>query len=240
MLFEGLNTVSTLLFNHRNKIPDTEVRTVSFGNINDYDGVEAIYTSPIDGARLSITVGATNPVNPKKLETVGVNSSDQATWHAHRAFQKIVFNYETLRFSATSEANLLRRSNRIAVTDDTQGGLYSGTVDDVNGVAITLSQIVPDDVDTTWVIFLQLFDGTVIAEQILTIADNIVTIGVDLELSLSFVETNYAIATYTLVEQSTQDVGTAFIVTETDTSDNQRVGVNAINYDSRYYDFDGV
>jgi hypothetical protein len=48
--FEKATEDSTLLFNHRNKLPGSEIRTVRFGNLNNYDGVSLSYVSPEDDA----------------------------------------------------------------------------------------------------------------------------------------------------------------------------------------------
>jgi hypothetical protein len=46
--FEKLTANSTILFNHRNKIPNSETRTVTFGFNGDIDGIDFTYTEPND------------------------------------------------------------------------------------------------------------------------------------------------------------------------------------------------
>lgn len=46
--FEQQTVNSTILFNHRNKVPNSETRTVTFGTTNDIDGINLTYTEPND------------------------------------------------------------------------------------------------------------------------------------------------------------------------------------------------
>lgn len=46
--FEKLTANSTILFNHRNKVPNSETRTVTFGFNGDIDGLDFTYNEPND------------------------------------------------------------------------------------------------------------------------------------------------------------------------------------------------
>lgn len=46
--FEKQTVNSTILFNHRNKVPNSETRTVTFGTPNDLDGISLTYIEPND------------------------------------------------------------------------------------------------------------------------------------------------------------------------------------------------
>ena len=42
-----------MLFNHRNKVPQSEKRTYTFGIQKDYDGIKLEYTDPDDDERVN-------------------------------------------------------------------------------------------------------------------------------------------------------------------------------------------
>lgn len=239
MISELPTSSSLYLFNHRNTIPKSSKRIITFGPLNDFDGVEVEYTDPLDGARLNVTVG-TNSVNPKKLKSIGISNLNQATWLAWRLYQKILYQYETIDFTATDEGNLLRRSNRIAVADNTRGLTYSGEIVSAVGGVLTLSNKVPSGVDTSWVILVQLIDGTVSINSVLSVGDYVVNITENISSQISVDENAYARATYTLIEETKQDYTLPFIVVEAIPNNDQSVKVQAINYDERYYTYDGV
>jgi hypothetical protein len=173
--FEEQTDISTILFNHRNKVPGSETRTVSFGLTNDYDGIELDYIDPNapNYPELETTVTLYYPpldgdptqpgaaTNPRKIKTVGVRNNVQATIMGWRMYQKMLYQNTACEFRATSEASLVINTQRILVADNTRPDTQDGQVLAQVGLQLTLSQPVLFIAGQDAVIFLQHYDGTV-------------------------------------------------------------------------------
>lgn len=153
---------STLLFNHRNKLPGTESRTIRFGNFQDHDGVELEYVDPADDAIVTFHIPESmSALNPKKIELIGIRSRIQAYFHAWRAWNKIRYQAIETEFEATQEADLLVIQDRILVADNTRPETQDGEVVAQEGLMLQLSQPITFKDGVNYTIFLQLPDGTV-------------------------------------------------------------------------------
>lgn len=125
--FEKENPNSALLFNHRNKKPGSETRTEKYVIDNEYDGIEAKWRDANDNwIEATLKIPSDQILNPKKLDLVGVTNKEQAHLLAHRAWNKIQHQRETIVFTAYGEADLVTLNDRIAVTDDTIPDLVKG------------------------------------------------------------------------------------------------------------------
>lgn len=234
--FEKRTTDSTLLFNHRNKVPGTEKRTVTFGFLNDNDGIEYTYVDPKDDSIISIFLPQAFPAtNSKKVESVGVRSHLQAYFHAWRIWNKIQFQTMQIEFDATQEADLLINNDRVLVADNTRAHIQDGEVLAVNGSEITLSQVVDLTVYGAYNIFLQLYDGT--TQSIVVTAGsapNKVVLATAPLLDLVVADNTFARTTYLIVGDEEKQQ-TAFLLTEKSANAGLTSTVTCTNYDNRYY-----
>lgn len=238
--FEKLTEDSLLLFNHRNKSPGSETRTVSFGRSGGYDGVAYEYVDPEDDALVTLYVpqGDDTAVKPKRIESLGVRTANQAHLHAWRAWNKIKYQNTTTEFEATQEAELILPTERVLVADNTRADTWDGEIEDQDGLSIRLSQpfVPPGALDHS--IFLQLPDGTVQAIEIAAVSNpNVLTLAEAPAVALSLDRANFARATY-MIQSPSPSRTSAFLVTEKDPQGNFSVVIRAINYDARYYDND--
>jgi hypothetical protein len=233
--FEKETEDSVLLFNHRNKLPGSEKRSIQFGNQGDNDGVELEYVDPDDDAVLTIYLPDDQSRNPRKVETIGLRNKIQAYWQAWRTWQKIQHQNIATEFDATQEADLLVLNDRVLVADNTRPNTQDGEVVSQNGLELTLSQPAVFEVGPTYTIFLQHTDATTEALAVTAGSDEYhVILGAAPKAPLSLDPSAYAKATYQIVDDAdTREQ--AFLVTEKDTSDNFTSRVTAINYDSEYY-----
>jgi hypothetical protein len=157
---------STILVNHRNRIPGSEQRTIRFGTEADYDGILLDYTDidilrPNDDAVRTYSVPPLeSALNPLVLSIPGIRTKRHAAWHAWRAYNKLLFQKETITFQVTEEAALLTLNDRIRIADGTRAETQDGEVLEVNSLTLRLSQ--PVDISSgDHTIFLQHTDGTV-------------------------------------------------------------------------------
>lgn len=237
--FEKENNNSTILFNHRNKIPGTETRTVSFGNSNDNDGIEYNYIDKSDDSLVSIYVPEDkSATNPNVVESIGVRNYLQAYFHAKRLFNKIKYKNQAIEFEATQESNICVINDRILVSDGTRAGSFEGEVIEQNLLELTLSQNLNLLDGVSYTMFLQYKDGSVESIPISkTSYQNKVLLAHAPAMDLVLDYNSFARTTF-LVTSNIDNRKTAFILTEKSPKGIMTSELKAINYDARYYQND--
>ncbi|MFA5407436.1 MAG: host specificity factor TipJ family phage tail protein [Bacilli bacterium] len=247
--FEKQRADSMLLFNHRNKLPGSENRTITFGAVTQNDGIELSYVEPyapnaqnVDSQYTLYFPEDQSAVAPKKIDAAGVRNRVQAWMLGWRLYQKLLYQNEVTQFDATSEAALCIIGDRILVADNTRSGVQDGEVLAQNGLELTLSQ--PVDIGAelspapSYSIFLQLYDGSVESIPISAgSTDRKVILSEAPSLPLVLDEAKYARTTYMIVSEAEEDRA-AFLVQEKDAKKGGIYGIKAVNYDDRYYAHD--
>lgn len=167
--FERQQSNGVLLFNHRNKVPGSETRTVNFGLNSDYDGIELDYIDPAapNYPQVETTVTLHFPpdqsaTNAKKITSVGVRNNVQAQLLGWRYYNKLMYNNTAVEFKSTAEAALIINTQRMLVADNTRPDTQDGEVLAQVGLTLTLSQPVNFSPGSDYVIFLQQYDGTLV------------------------------------------------------------------------------
>lgn len=236
MRFEADQLNSVLLFNHRNKVPNSETRSKTFTSREGfygegYDGIDVEYTSPDDDARINyVASDDLNPTNTMKIKTSGIRTHEQAKTRAWREWNKLKFRNISVEFEALDESNLLARMDRILVADNTLIKTTDGEVEAVDGLILELSQPIEQAGDYS--IYLQLPDATV---------DTIPCSYVD-EYRVQLIRmplVNLAIgrAFYKLI-LNTSPEPLPFLMTELKPQSKMTNMLTCVNYDSRYYQND--
>lgn len=205
--FEKKTQNSTLLFNHRNKIPDSESRTVSFGTLNDNDGIEYTYIDPNAPNYPNVDTQVTlyfpqnqSAINPKKITVDGVRNFTQATLNGWRLYQKLLYQNTSTEFEATQEAGLAVLHDRILVADNTRSDTQDGEIVDVNGLIVTTSQDLVFKAGVTYTAFIQLYDETIQAIPVTAgTSPNRMILSTAPSLPLVYDKTMFARTTYILV-----------------------------------------
>lgn len=237
--FEKETEDSTLLFNHRNKLPQSESRTVRFGNQDQFDGVSFQYVDPLDDALVTYYIPEDrSAVNPKEVESVGIRSGVQAYFQAWRTWNKIRYQNTLVEFDATQEADLLALNDRILVADNTRVETQDGEIDSQSGLELTLSVNVQLSTSFNYTIFLQYSDGSTEGIAVQRGNDvNKVVLTSPPRLPLSTNDDFYAKTTFILVPNQNNGQN-AFLVAEKSPLGNMTSKVTAVNYDDRYYNND--
>lgn len=239
LFFERPQPDSVLLFNHRNKVPDSETRSFNFGTVEDHDGVEMLYTDPADDALVTLYVpqGDATAVNPFKMEGRGVRGFEQAYIHAWRQWNRLRYRFLTEVFEGLQEADMLVRFNRILSVDTTRAQVMDGDVLSQTGLEIRLSQPAVLDPLETYTCFLQLSSGVVEAISVEQGSDEHRVVLSDPPSEPLVTGEGLAYRTgYVIVRDGDEaQVATPMIVTEKKPNSNFTVGVTAVNYDERYY-----
>ncbi|QIC69827.1 host specificity factor TipJ family phage tail protein [Acinetobacter indicus] len=238
--FEKENPNSSILFNHRNKRPFSETRSEKYGVDRDHDGVEVTWIDPADGWVESIIRLPNEFINnPKKLELAGVTNKYQAHFLAHRAWNKIQYQREMVKFTAYGEADLVSLNDRIAVVDDVVPTLTSsGDITYWNGRNIAISQPVKLKSSKSYTIHLQHLNRSVETMLVTQGADEYSLVLERLPILPLVVKHEYDEYAKYSITLSTERDSEAFLITEKSHSGPFESEVTAINYDARYYSND--
>lgn len=230
---------SVLLFNHRNKLPGSERRSVRFGPLSEHDGIELEYTSPDDDSPAVIYIPEDrSAVNPRLVKMPTARSHLQAHWSAWRAWNKLRYQNTTTQFDATQEAALVAANTRILVADNTRSDTQDGDIVSQDLLELETSQPVTLEPGKTYTIFLQHVDGTVEALSATAGSDeHHVQLAQAPRLDLSVAPDNYARATYQIVEDDAAR-SNSFLVVAKEPRDRFTYGLEAINYSGLYYQDD--
>lgn len=207
LLFEKKTTDSTILFNHRNKVPRTETRTFNFGYLNDNDGITLDYIDPnspnypfVDSTVTLYFPPNQSATNPKKVTSVGIRNNVQAWMYGWRLYQKLLYQNVATEFEATQEASICTRMERILVADNTRPDTQDGEVVAQDGLILALSQPVDIAAGLDYVIYLQHYDGSVESIDItLGVDDFHVVLGTAPSLPCVTADENFAKTTYIIV-----------------------------------------
>lgn len=233
--FERPTDNSVLLFNFRNIIPDSYKHDLTLGMMDDYDGLIYEYTDPADDTRINIYLPDKGVKNPKEVKSVGVRNKWQARFNAYRLWNKLRFQRKSITFDAAPESELLVLRDRIAVADYRNGIHQSGDVVKQEGLILTLSHDVDFIAGKSYVIYLQMGDGTV---DLLPItagsAKNKVVLGRLPNGALKLSPDDFVNTIYTVVNDDTKD-SLPYLVAKKDPVDKFSNTITAVNYDVRYY-----
>jgi hypothetical protein len=245
MRFEQPQETSVLLFNHRNKVPQSEKRTYTFGIQKDYDGIKLEYTDPDDDERVNYYLSynpATGEVtedssatNPLEITTSGIRNVAVAKTSAWREWNKLQHQRVSVDFDALDESELLMRNDRVLVADNTVISTQDGEVVSQSGFTLTLSQNVEFKDGVEYYCFLQLSDGA--TQSILCHPGemtNEIILTESPRIPLVTTPDRYVKTLYTLVESS-ETAKQAFMLTEMSPNDQMTNKLTCINYDARYY-----
>lgn len=233
--FERPTDNSVLLFNFRNIIPDSYKHDLTFGLMDDYDGLIYEYTDPTDDSRINIYLPDKGAKNPKEVKSVGVRNKWQAHFNAYRLWNKLRFQRKSITFDAAPESELLVLRDRIAVADYRNGIHRSGEVVKQEGLILTLSHDVDFIAGKSYVIYLQMGDGTVDLIPVTAgSAKNKVVLGRLPNSALKLSADDFINTIYTVVNDDTKD-SLPYLVAKKDPVDQFSNTITAVNYDVRYY-----
>ena len=235
--FESSDMDASLLFNHRNKVPASQTRTVSFGSRESYDGLELNWVNPnrndvTETYKIPSTGSAINPV---KLETGGIRNERQAFRIAWRSFFKMKYQTIVDEFEALPESSLLFRNQRIFSADNTRSDTIDGEIVARSGFVLTLSQ--PADLSTMTdpYIYLQHKDGTVQALPITQGSDNYHVVFSGTLTNSLVTDPEYYAQTIYQIWGSNDGREKSFLIEERSPTDSGNNKIKALLYDRIFY-----
>ncbi|OTT68167.1 hypothetical protein CAT75_17520, partial [Acinetobacter baumannii] len=193
------------------------------------------YTDPTDDSRINIYLPDKGAKNPKEVKSVGVRNKWQAHFNAYRIWNKLRFQRKSITFDAAPESELLVLRDRIAVADYRNGTHQSGDVVQQEGLILTLSHDVDFIASKSYVIYLQMGDGTVDLIPVTAgSAKNKVVLDRLPNSALKLSPDDFVNTIYTVVNDDTKG-SLPYLVAKREPADQFSNTITAINYDERYY-----
>lgn len=239
--FEKLTPDSVMLFNNRNKIPNREKRTYTFGNVERRDGVELEYVDPDSDTTETIVIPSDGSArNPKKITTVGIRTDEQARIHANRAWNKIQYQVVSVEFFSVGEALLLLQNDRVLVANNIRQDTQDGDIRSQQGLKLETSEVIDFGTSSSLPMYIQLSDKTTQVFMASPVVDEpyAITINEAPRLPLVTSSRRYTRSNYMVAEASDGNAE-AFIIQEiTPQSNIYETRIIAYNYDTRYYQND--
>ncbi|MGO2339037.1 MAG: host specificity factor TipJ family phage tail protein [Psychrobacter sp.] len=232
--FERETPNSLALFNHRNIAPESMSVTEFFGIQDNYDGVEFKWRDPSDNyGETIIRLPDDLRTNYKTITSQGVTNNVQAHFLAHRAWNKLKHNRKAIEFTAYGEGDLVTRMDRIAVVDSTVPILCSGQIELQENTVLTLDYPVYLDAGKSYVIHLQLKNGTVdVIEIIRQTGDYQIEVARIPMIPLVTDGVTHAVFNITEATAAESD---AYLISEKTRNGLFESTISAMAYDSRYY-----
>ncbi len=235
---------TALLLNHRLKYNGTDKRNRRFTDPDrkGYDGVVVSYKDAKTKVFEDIRIPeGTFPVNPYEIELPGVTNTQIATYHALREWNRIKYRRVFHETEAHSLARGLVPDDRITMANDTLTKSQNGQVLAQSGLELRLAEGVTVTVGESYTITLLYKSGTV--ENILCEAGTIGPTWVKLfslpseDLYTGSLEMRTAYNLYETVNAEEDDM-LVEAMTVAIKNGQERVRVQAVNYDVRYWDGD--
>jgi hypothetical protein len=231
--FEKETSISTLLFNHRNILPNTQHRAVNFGITNDHDGVSFKYVDELTNLENTIYIPNDQTNNPKDIKMIGIRGKKQAYYLAWRAWNRLQHQKIAVDFEATQESNLLILTDRFLIADQTRNDTQDGEIIAQN--ALTLELSVDVTVSPNDIIFIQNTNGVVSSRTIVNqINPNTITINVAPDTPIITNVDNYARTTF-IISRIGSSVNLPFILVDKQPANKLTNNLKAINYSPDYY-----
>lgn len=238
LALEYRDAPAKLLFNHRNKMPGSEKRSYQFARENNYDGVQFSYVSPEDDSLQTLYIPNESPINPRKIESVGIRNERQALVHAWREQNKILYRNTILEFEGLAESESVIPPHNILVADNTRSSTIDGYVVSQSGLVLRLSQVATFDPAKLYSIILQMGDGSIETIQITPqeVETDMVTLANAPNRPI-ITDLDYVQQTLFYIVANGDVNVRRYILTERDAGDStaNTYPMVAINYDPRYY-----
>ncbi len=234
---------SSLLFNHRNKLPNSETRNVTFATEEEYDGVEVEYSDNADNQLKSYIAPLTlaPPRNPQKIRVAGLRTKGKAAIHAWRAAYRLLHQRVITEFDSCEEAALALVMNKVLVADQTNPDVQDGYITRIDGLTVYTSQeINVGGGGQTFTLFIQDVDGStqaipVVAEDT---AHSLILDGAPSGTLLIDADAGIFPRYFLVRDQDT--VASAFHIKETAYKNRGVYSVTATNYTEAYYFYDAL
>lgn len=237
--FERKNENSSLLFNFRNKVPNTHDRSYNFGIADEYDGLVYEWTDPKDDSRVNIYLPDKNAKNPKEIKSLGVRNKWQARFNAYRLWNKLKFQNKTITFEACAESELLILKDRVLYSHaQDQQKFQNGEIEAQDGLILHLSHPVVFKEGTDHIIYLQLPDGTVDSIGVVAGEDKYHVVIQRMPLKPLAISYRNQVRTVFTIVPNDHAKQLAYLVVERAPADVNTNKVTLVNYDNRYYQND--
>lgn len=239
-------TAAEMVVNHRNRVPGTETRNITFGTEAEFDGVELDYVetdinNPTNYAIKTYTIPPNSVASrPKKLQIPGIRTKKMAAWLAWRAYNKIVDSNVVAEVEVCHEAMQLTQMARIVMSDSTSIQIEDGEILAASGVNIEVSQPSSVNAGADYTIALQLTDGSVQTLPVTAGIDSRNLVLGSVPAVPLVVNDGAGIRTLYTIARNDFTPPTAFYVQEKSATGKQTYTLTCSNYSHSFYFNDGL
>lgn len=252
---DELQTISRALFNRRNKLPESETKTITFNKPLDNDGVQLEYRDKVDNKTKTILLpddletgdpnfNLPNTTNPIKVEATGVANAQQAWNRAQYELNRIIYNRVKVETSVTEEGILLPLNARIDHVDGTTLARIqsNGEITAVNGLTVTTSERCIFDPEKVYSVILRNDIGE--PDTPITVSERSDTeFGFILVSAPSFTlfvrgENDYQVGTLYNFAPDGDELSNQYLVQRKQPDEHGNVTLELINYTDKYYQAD--
>lgn len=239
LAFERPQDGPSLLFTHRSKTGQ-ETWTRSFNSRDSYDSVEFSYIDPKTNIKEVIRIPDTLGAKVNKVDSKGVRNYQQAYWLAHRIRQKDALRRITVDFTATEEGIYALPGEAIGVVKGSRVATYDGYILAQQGLTLTLSQEVEFVDGDQHFIQLKRRDGSVESVRVEPSTVNARTVVMLSAPAEEIYTGNSATKTEFSFGNEGRHMAQMIVPATVVPSNDRTVKITGYNYDSGYYQFDGV
>lgn len=231
---------ATVLFNHRNKLPGTETRSVTFNTEEEYDGVQISYHDDTNERIETFTLPAAGvALNPKIVEIAGIHLKSKAMMHAWRTYYQMQYRNTFVEFDACEEALIGIVNDKILVANNIATDFQDGDIVAVDGLSLrTSQQLSIGSVPST--IFIQHTDGT--TESIAVASQdtpNTLTLAAAPSQTI-FIDEDNGIYTKYIITRNSTTIPASFRIINREYKSPGVFKVTAGNYSEGYYFYDNL
>lgn len=252
---DELQTISRALFNRRNKLPESETKTIVFNKPLDNDGIQLEYRDKTDNKTKTILLpddleigdpnfNLPNTTNPLKVEATGVANTQQAWNRAQYELNRIIHNRVKVETSVTEEGILLPLNARIDHVDGTTLARIqsNGEILSFDGLSVTTSERCIFDSSSGYSVILRNDIGEP-DQPIVVIARSDTEFGFTLTSSPSFPlfvrgDNDYQVGTLYNFSPDGDELSNQYLVQRKQPDSDGNVTLELINYTDKYYQGD--
>lgn len=249
---EQLNPM--MMFNRRNKLPNSESKTLNFNRPDDFDGVLLEYNSnetdkvetitlPNDLPNTDPNFGLPNTLNPIRSEAIGIRNYSQAWDRAQFELNRLIYQRENVETVVTPDGAFAPLNARIIHTDGTRidPSMSDGEIVEIDGLTITTDNECVFDGINTYSVILRDNEGN-ISTALPVLERNDSGFGFILQNAPPFtIFTRSGDAQKGTLYEFAADVSintNTYLIQRKSLDDYGNVKMELINYDERYYQAD--
>jgi hypothetical protein len=252
---DEVQSVSANLFNRRNKVPNSEQKSIKYNVLLENDGIEFSYFDREDNENRTINLpqdlpagdpnlGLPTPVNAKKIDGEGIRNYQQAWNRAQYELNRLIYRRVSVSTVVTAEGAILDLNQKISHVDNTAIPSYSdGEIIDYNQITLQLTLSEPHNITSFPAdLILRNEDGSVSSEMVInSVIDEMTIVLPESPPFAVYVrgDNSYQRGMLYSLFPSGDSGANEYLVQQIDPQSDMTYKLDLINYSPEYYQADG-